>query len=130
MKHAISLTDAKKFTRNFRDKKDSILAGEFKKAKSLPNCETFERAAFDEVLAQPGCTGLRIYLAMDDELLIRMVIVGVNENNEDMLPKTDGLFMAAATTATTTTDPDTGGKIIEQGTRCPEVCPPSSTLNS
>ncbi|MFL5740988.1 MAG: hypothetical protein ACJ75B_12270 [Flavisolibacter sp.] len=130
-KHHIPLADAKKMIRNFKDKKEQILAAPYKKAGSLPISETFDRSAFDQVLAKPGCVGLRVYFAMDDNMQIRVVIVGVNENNEDMITNTQAKSASASTLAAsdTTTDP-TNGDIIEQGTRCPDVCPPDSPLTT
>jgi hypothetical protein len=136
-KHSISVDAAKKMTRHFREKKDSMLSGDYKKKGSLPVCETFERGAFDEVLANPECVGLRVYFAMDEELMVRVVIVGVNDKDEDMINKTSTQTTAFRSSLvasdTTDTDPvpsDGGTGIIEQGTRCPDVCPPASPLNS
>jgi hypothetical protein len=36
------------------------------------------------LLNQEGCTGLRIYNALNDDGKITFVLVGVNSNNEDM----------------------------------------------
>jgi hypothetical protein len=136
-KHSISVDAAKKMTRHFREKKDSMLSGDYKKKGSLPVCETFDRGAFDEVLANPGCVGLRVYFAMDEELMVRVVIVGVNEKGEDMINQTGtqstafrSTLMASDTTGTDPLPDGDGTGIIEQGTRCPDVCPPDSPLNS
>src|SRR3989337_56913 len=85
----ISLDQAIQLTSTYRNSKEIILEPEFRDQGVLPVCETFDRAAFDTVLSKQGCTGLRIYLGMDETNLIKLVIVGVNENNEDMLPPTD-----------------------------------------
>jgi hypothetical protein len=77
----------------------------------MTRCETFDRADFDEILAQPTCTQVRIYLGMDEANNIRAIIVGVDKNNMDILPAGSEL-------------------IIERGTRCPNNCPPASRLNS
>ncbi len=86
----------------------------------MPTCETFDRAAFDALLAQPGCTGVRIYLGMDDENQVKLIVVGVNEKGCDILPD------AQRTTAFSTQT----GIIIEDGARCPEHCPEESYLNT
>jgi hypothetical protein len=135
-KHSISLDSAKKMTRHFRQKRDLMLSGDYKKKGSLPICETFDRSAFDEVLAKPGCVGLRVYFAMDEDSMVRVVMVGVNEKGEDMINKTttQTVALTASIMASDTTDPDPtadyGSGIIEQGTRCPDVCPPESPLNT
>jgi hypothetical protein len=55
---------------------------------------------------------------MDENLLVHAILVGVNENNEDILP--------AETSSLTTTEDD---PIMEQSIRCPPDCPPASPLN-
>jgi hypothetical protein len=120
-------------TRSFRGKKDSMLEPSFKGKGTLPVCETFDRDAFDIVLAKPGCVGLRVYFAMDETNKVRLVIVGVNENNEDMLPSSDTTATMTTRSTTTETDGDAtedDGDIIEDGVRCPDLCPPPSPLNS
>jgi len=107
---AISLSDAIALTQNYRDNKDSILDPKVN-PDVLPICESFDRADFDALLAQTDCQGIRIYMGMDKDLNQRVVAVGVNSDDEDIL----------------TTDEEI---IIEKGVRCPDVCPPSSSLNS
>ena len=116
----ITLDQAKQLTTKFRGSKDTILEPTFKGKGVLPVCETFGRAAFDAVLAKKGCVGLRIYFAMDETNLVKLVIVGVNANNEDMLPPTDAGGKVIG---------GDGDEIIEDGIRCPEICPPPSPLN-
>jgi hypothetical protein len=55
---------------------------------------------------------------MSDDLLIHAIAVGVNSNNEDILPA-PGASVASETDAV----------IIEESIRCPDKCPPESPLN-
>ncbi|MGN6298288.1 MAG: hypothetical protein ACTHM7_15970 [Ginsengibacter sp.] len=55
---------------------------------------------------------------MSDDLKVHAVIVGVNSNNEDILPSSVSML-------TREDDP----VILEEATRCPDDCPPSSPLN-
>ena len=121
----ISLAQAKQLTKTFRGKKESMLEPQYKGKGVLPVCETFGREAFDTVLSKPGCVGLRIYFAMDELNIVKLVIVGVNEKNEDMITttSTESDTMMRSTT-------EDGTEIIEDGLRCPDVCPPPSPLNS
>ena len=111
----ISLDEAINITSAFRKGKDLILNPNYVGKGILPICETFDRGLFEKILQQEGCTGLRIYNSMDDSYKLHTVIVGVNAKNEDMLPSNTS---------------DNGNQIIEQGERCPDVCPPPSALNS
>ena len=119
MKHFISPGQAKKLTRNFRHNREKMLKDEFKGPKTLPVCETFDRKAFDELLAQPGCASVRIYFGMDERREVTLIAVGVNEKGQDILPD-------AARTGDFTTET---GIIVEEGQRCPEFCPDDSYLN-
>lgn len=86
----------------------------------IPLSETFAREAFDAVLGESDCVGLRIYYGMKDDLSIHAIVVGVNSDNEDILPS-----------ATASVSSLVGGNptIIEDGNVCPPICPPPSPLN-
>lgn len=124
-KHLISLDQAKHMTARFRKEKTLMLREEFVKKDVLPICETFERSAFDQILAQPGCVGVRAYYGMDENLGVHLLFVGTNEKNEDILPLEDTAYkMRAAATE------GTGNAVIaENGSRCPSDCPPPSPIN-
>lgn len=111
--HFISLDEAVRMTKLFKNKKEEILSDDYKGRDILPTCETFDRTAFDTLLAQPGCEKIRIYLGMDEEDKIRLVIVGADARDEDMLPS-----LESGT-----------NNIVEEGMRCPDICPPPSILN-
>ena len=109
--HFIPLIDAIDMTNLYRSQLENILQPEMKDREILPLSETFSREAFDTLLAQEGCEGIRFYLGMDESLKIHIIAVGVNNMNEDMLNDQESL-------------------IIENSWRCPNTCPPVSVLNS
>src|SRR6476469_6051178 len=82
----ISLNEAISLTRRYRDNKKKILAPDYQDRDVLAICETFDRSAFDLLLATPGCTGVRVYYGMSSEDQVKAVIVGVNAQNDDILP--------------------------------------------
>src|SRR5215467_5320686 len=84
--HFISLAEAQEMTSRFRTQKENVLDPAYRGRDLLTICETFNRDAFDAVLAKPACVGLRIYLGMDTDLKVKLIIVGVDANNEDILP--------------------------------------------
>jgi hypothetical protein len=123
-KHLISLDQAKKMTKKFREDKRQIVKDEFHGKHIIPTCETFERDAFDQILKQSGCVGVRAYYAMDDDKKLHLIFVGVNSKNEDILPPVStGIAQDAAQL-------EGIGVVVENGTRCPADCPPTSPLNS
>lgn len=114
--HFITLNNAVEMTGRYRSDKEAILATAYQNQNILPNSETFNRNAFDTLLATEGCAGIRIYYGMDENLKLHAILVAVNEDNEDLLPQQNSL---------TVTDPP----IVEEGQRCPDLCPPPSELN-
>lgn len=117
--HFISLEQAIAMTTIYRANRESILAPVYQGQDILPLSETFNRQAFDQLLGTPGCAGLRIYYGMDENLKIHAVIVAVNALNEDLLPPSGNV-------------PHVSGNgdevIVEEGQRCPPICPDSSPL--
>jgi len=111
MSQFISLHDAIILTSDFRSNKENILATAYRGVGTLPICETFDRSVLDDLLAQTGCEKIRVYLGMDTNYKVKIVVVGVDSHDEDIL--TSGTEL-----------------IAEDGYRCPTQCPPSSSLNS
>lgn len=110
-KHSISLQEAIDMTKRYRDQKDAIATSAY--ANSLPFSETFEKSAFETLTSQAGCTSIRCYLGMDADQTIRLIFVGVDANDQDILP------------------PAEGADIMENGGHCPPICPASpSPLNT
>jgi hypothetical protein len=103
----------------YRAEKENILATAYRDQNILPLSETFDRAAIDAILIEDGCTAVRIYYGMSEDLLVHAILVGVNEDNEDILPPSGNLL-------SNETDDEV---IVEQGIRCPPDCAPSSPLN-
>jgi hypothetical protein len=117
MNHFISLATAAAMAKRYRSERENILKTEYQNQNVLPFCETFDKAPFETLLGKTECAGLRIYYGMDENLKLHAIIVAVNEDDEDILPA----FELAGTE-----DED----IVDNGNRCPELCPPPSPLNS
>lgn len=116
--HSIKLDDAKRMTKRFREQKDSIMRDEHKGKHLIPHCESFDREAFDKLLQNENCKGVRIYYGMNEnENRIHAILVGFDAEGKDILPK-EGAIMDG-------TDP----VIIENGNGCPDNCPPPGGLN-
>jgi len=112
--HFISLQQAVDMTSAYRAEKETILATAFQNSDILPLSETFNRAAFDALLSIENCAAIRIYYGMDENNKVHAVIVAVNDSNEDIIPES---FI------------ENDESIVEEGQRCPDLCPPSSALN-
>lgn len=110
----IPLRQAIDMTRLYRSEKENILTEEHRDTGKLPICETFEKAAFQQLLETNECVGVRIYSGMDSNRKMRFIIVGVDSRGEDLY----------------ITQTDSEQLVIEAGIRCPSVCPPASVLNS
>ena len=118
MSNFISLQQAITMTTTYRNQKENVLAPAYKGKDILPIAETFDRSAFEALLAETDCTYIRVYLGMDQDLKIRVIAVAADSKNVDILP-------AAGVTARD----GGGGNIVEDGMRCPTICAPPSDLN-
>jgi len=119
LKHSVSQDKVKQLTSNYKKNKDSILKKKFHGKPILPTCETFDRAAFDQLLSQDGCVGIRIYFGMDEDLEVKLVAVGVNENDHDIRPLSSHLKMRKNVDAS-----DEVVYALSDAIRCPPICPP------
>ncbi len=94
--HKVSLDAAMKYVQNYRAKSDSTsLRGGY-----------FGRSAFDQILSQKGCVGIRYYYATTDNGVATLVLVGVDSTGTDM----------------------SNGVICDQGIPCPPWCTSSGPL--
>lgn len=116
--HFISLSQGISMTTLYRSDKEAILATAYQNQNILPISETFNRNALDTLLAIEGCEAIRIYYGMDENLKVHAILVAVNENNEDLLPDANNNSLSEEES------------VVEEGQRCPDLCPPSSPLNS
>lgn len=111
--HTITLEEAVEMTTRYRADMPEIIKEEYADANIFPVSETFQKGIFSELVAQHGCVAIRSYLGMDDNQQVKLIFVGVNDNNEDILPIEN--------------DP---GLIFEYGNRCPPICGATGPLNS
>jgi hypothetical protein len=94
--HRITLADAAGLTRRHRDH------GQAGETRSI----SFGREAFEAILAQAGCTGIRIYLGEREDGEVALVLVGVDESLADLAE----------------------GEVMDRGWPCPPACGPESAL--
>lgn len=106
-------------TARYRLNKVNVLAPGYDK-NILPICETFDASSMAGILAVPGCTSVRIYYGMSEDLYLHAIIVAVDEGGADILPAQGG----------DTATGGTGGDVVDEAERCPPICPPESPLNS
>jgi hypothetical protein len=111
--HSIPLTEAVAMTRKYREEKDKILDTPYKGSGILPFYESFDRESILALLAEPSCAGIRIYLGMDENMLVKVIIVGTDGNEQDILPSNST---------------EVSEKIVEMGRRCPTICSSNSVL--
>ena len=114
----ISLQQAIEMTTRYRENKEAVIAKEYAGQDILCISDTLNKSAVATLLAKPGCTAIRLYYGMNEELQVRPILVAVNENNEDMLPDTANLD-----------GDDPGEDIVDDAIKCPPLCPPPSKLN-
>lgn len=115
----ISLPKAIEMTTRYRQNKEAVLTPEYAAKGVLSICDTFNKSAVETLLKKTGCAALRLYYGMDENMVIRPILVAVNEKDEDMLPA-----------ISTLENGDPGDDIVDDTIKCPPICPPPSPLNS
>jgi hypothetical protein len=109
MSQFIYLTEAEQMTAKYREARQDLLGSEVS-LNTLPICETFERSHIENIFSNEDVVGLRAYFALNSDDQVTLVLVGVNDNDEDIIV---GDYA-----------------ILDRAARCPTICPPSSPLNS
>jgi hypothetical protein len=106
--HEISLQTAIDMTTRYRANRPA----------NFPICETFEKEVIQRILDTAGCASFRVYFGMKENQQVSVILVAADAEGNDLLP-------SASATATGTDDP----VIIDDGYRCPDICPPDSPIN-
>jgi hypothetical protein len=95
--HIISLAKAENMTHAYQN--DSRFA-------NLTVACRIVKAAYQEVMDQSGCVDIRTYFALNADETLTIVVVGVDENGDDM----------------------TGGVLLNKSFDCPVDCSTTSSL--
>lgn len=67
----------------------------------------FGRETYERLLDEDKCVGIRAYYAIDNKGAKQLLLVGVDENGNDILPNENG---------------DGGGEIMDNSSACPPNC--------
>lgn len=97
--HHITLEEAVALTTRYRSNMNMYLKPEYAETDLLPLSETFNKEIFNELASQNGCVAIRSYFGLDENQQIRLIFVGVDQHNEDIL-----------------------SLMFEHGNRCPPIC--------
>lgn len=93
MPQYITLREAEKMMTKYVDEKENILATPYKGLNILPISETFDKSAIETILAQTGCVSMKLYFSMDENFLVKAILVGVNSQGEDILAPGDEIIV-------------------------------------
>lgn len=93
--HSMSAADAAQLTQAWRDANPGTTVGTY-----------FDRAVLDQMLSEPGVTGVRLYHALNPDGSTTLVAVGVDAQGNDL----------------------EDGTIAEKARPCPPFCDNASTL--
>lgn len=86
--HVIPHSQAVEMAQRFSTNADSLRMGHLAAVNELlPFHETFNLRAIDTLLCQPNTIGLRVYLAMDANRKLRLVLVGVDPEGNDLISR-------------------------------------------
>ena len=117
--HFISTELASDMAARYRSHRELILAKDYQDQNTLAFSETFNRNVLDVLLAKSGCAAIRIYYGMDENFKVHAMLVAVDENNADILPDAKQMELESE-----------DNFVVEEGQRCPNLCPAQSPLNA
>lgn len=95
----IALENAKQWAANYREKNPGDTEAHF-----------FGSAIIKQILAEPGCVGIRMYYTIDDKGQKQIVLVGVTANGDNLLPASSQLDAS---------DPNV---VVDVSWPCPSYC--------
>ncbi|RSK36153.1 hypothetical protein [Hymenobacter metallilatus] len=110
------LQQASAWTRNYRTQNPGAV-----KAHCL------SAATLEAILGQPGCVGVRAYYGLDDTGAPKLILVGYDANDNDIL---DGPSAAARGAEMLGATGGTGVQIDVNPPPCPPCCSTDNALNS
>ena len=127
----IPVKQGSQYSVKFVNLRDSVLPKQIRDSSflerqfNLPIAETFNRDAIIALLNADGADGVRVYFGNDDKGLVRLVLMPVDKEGNDIVAKLTGtLSEKAAGQATKLVAAD--GESVENGQRPP---PPYSALD-
>ncbi len=85
--HHITLNDATNMISNFGIAREGVLSTTLGGPNAFPVYETFNLKAIDSLICQPNVVGFRVYLAMDGQNQVRLVLTGVDGEGRDVVQK-------------------------------------------
>jgi hypothetical protein len=104
--HRISLDDAAKAVGRHRAAQRAAAAhGRANPAAKAKGPYGFHATAFQRILSQPGCVGIRIYPSLYEDGTESLVLVGIDAQGNDM----------------------TAGELSNEPWECPPYCPPTDS---
>lgn len=98
--HRIAYEKAAGMVETFRNYVESLTPKTGSDARpTVPSFLTFHRNTIQEILDKPGCVGLRMYPAINENKSFTMVLVGVDGEGENLVVKPTAPDATAAKTA-------------------------------
>lgn len=103
----ISKAKAKKWVNNYKAK--------YGKDKNFLSSMLFDKKVVIDMLNEDKCEGLRVYNAIDDEGKEHFILVGTDEQGNNLLPSSEESLTESYS-------------LLDNGERCPPFCPTGGEL--
>jgi hypothetical protein len=113
------LTKASEWTRNHRNQNPDA-----------PKGHCIKKEQLEAILNQPGCEGIRAYYGLDDTGARKLILVGIDAADNDILTDT-GITSALRATSPDGATPETSStSVVTELPPCPPCCSIENPLNS
>jgi len=99
--HTLPVMDGLRMVDNFIANRETMLSQAFQGNNTLPVSETFNLKTIQDLICQYPAVGFRVYLGLDDNNQVRIILVGADSDGKDIIQRTretpGGLFPGAST---------------------------------
>ncbi|SNC67281.1 hypothetical protein SAMN06265337_1897 [Hymenobacter gelipurpurascens] len=112
------LTQASQWTRNFRNQNPGA-----------PKGHCIKKSQLDAILGQPGCEGIRVYYGLDDAGNRKLVMVGIDADENDIISTTTTAALRTASSDVESAD-TASVSVATDFPPCPPCCSIENPLNS
>ncbi|TGD82829.1 hypothetical protein [Hymenobacter wooponensis] len=113
------LDKASQWTRNYRAQNPGA-----------PKGHCIKKEQLEAILNQPGCEGIRAYYGLDEEGNRKLIFVGIDADEQDILSATGVTTALRAATTDSLSSQEAQSTVVTETQPCPPCCSLDNPLNS
>ncbi|TGE08059.1 hypothetical protein [Hymenobacter fodinae] len=113
------LSQASQWTRNYRNQHPDA-----------PKGHCIKKQQLEAILNQPGCEGIRVYYGLDEQGNRKLILVGIDADENDIITETGITSALRAAEVTDGASEPSSTSVVTDLPPCPPCCSIENPLNS